>query len=509
MRTKNSFINLIVSWSTQLANVLLQFILRTVFIHSLTTEYLGLNGLFSNILSYLSFAELGFGTAITFSLYKPLSENDEEIIAGIMNFFKRIYYIVGTFVLVVGLSLMPFITKLINDVPDIPCIHLIYALWVLNSGISYFFVYKSTLIIADQRKDIVEKNNFVFKIIQLILQILILVLTKNYIFYLFVQIIVTVIANILISIIADKRYPFLKQKKNEKINLDILLEIKKNVGATILHKIGAIVIFGTDNILLSKFFGLVIVGLYSNYYLIINTLTNLVGQIQASIIASVGNLGVTATDEKKIEVFDKYFFINFWIYCFTTSCLASLLNPFIDVWLGKDYLIPILMTIILVFNYFLTGFRSAAATFNNAFGLFWNTRKLPVVESIINIILSIIFSKIFGDIGIFLGTTISSLLTGIWYEPFVLYYEGFHKPPYLYYKRIIEYFLVTIVSMFLFIFLIDAIPFLRLGGLVLKFFVSGIGSNIFLFLVYFKTKRIKYVYEMIDRVKEIILGKVE
>ncbi len=508
MRTKNSFINLIVSWSTQIINILLQFILRTVFINILTTEYLGLNGLFSNILSCLSFAELGFGAAITFSLYKPLAENDEKTIAGIMNFFKKVYFAVGLFVLVAGLSLVPFITKLINDIPDIKYIHLIYALWVLNSGISYFLVYKSTLIIADQRKDIVEKNNFVFKIIQLVLQVIILILTRNYVFYLLVQIFVTIVTNISISVIADKRYPFLIRKRNEKINLDILSEIKKNVCATVLHKIGAVVIFGTDNILLSKFFGLVIVGLYSNYYLIINTLTNLVGQIQASIVASVGNLGVNATDEKKIEVFDKYLFMNFWIFCFTTSCLVSLLNPFIDVWLGKDYLIPVFMTVVLTFNYFLAGFRSAAATFNNAFGLFWNTRKLPVVESILNIVLSIIFIEVFGYIGIFLGTTISSLSTGTWYEPFILYYKGFHKPPFLYYKRLIEYFLVAIVSMFLFIFVIDGIPFSGLGGFILKFLVSVIGSNIFLFIVYFKTKRIKYIYEMTGKVKEVILRKV-
>ena len=249
MRTKNSFINLIVSWSTQIINILLQFILRTVFINILTTEYLGLNGLFSNILSCLSFAELGFGAAITFSLYKPLAENDEKTIAGIMNFFKKVYFAVGLFVLVAGLSLVPFITKLINDIPDIKYIHLIYALWVLNSGISYFLVYKSTLIIADQRKDIVEKNNFVFKIIQLVLQVIILILTRNYVFYLLVQIFVTIVTNISISVIADKRYPFLIRKRNEKINLDILSEIKKNVCATVLHKIGAVVIFGTDNLI--------------------------------------------------------------------------------------------------------------------------------------------------------------------------------------------------------------------------------------------------------------------
>ncbi len=123
MRTKNSFINLIVSWGTQIANTLLRFALRTVFIHILTTEYLGLNGLFSNILNFLSFAELGVGSAIAFSLYKPLAERDETAIAGIMNFFRKTYFIIGIFVLVVGLSFTPFIEYFINDIPDIPYMH--------------------------------------------------------------------------------------------------------------------------------------------------------------------------------------------------------------------------------------------------------------------------------------------------------------------------------------------------------------------------------------------------
>lgn len=491
-RTENSVKNITVSFFTQILNIFFQFILRTIFIMVLSTEYLGLNGLFTNILSYLSFAELGFGAAITFCLYKPLAEKDYKTVAGIMNYFKKVYYCVGCFVLIAGTLLTPMLPYLISDMPNIPNIYTIYMLWVINSALSYFFVYKSTLIIADQRKDIVEKINIVFKLLQLLSQAIILLITHNYILYLLAQITVTVLCNMSISIIADSRYPYLNVMRNEHIKDIELKEIKNNVRALILHKIGGVVIFGTDNILLSKFFGLIIVGLYSNYYLIINTLSLLTGQIQASIVASVGNLGVIGSTEEKKIVFQRYLFINFWIFSFTSSCLISLINPFIEIWLGNDFLLPHVVVSVLVLNYFITGFRSAAATFINAFGLFWNTRKLPIVESFLNILLSIVFAYCFGYIGVFLGTTISSIMSGIWYEPYVLYKNAFNISPKKYYLRLIEYFIVTVICAVTSLLSVKCVESSGIIGIILKFFVVGLVPNIIIILIYNKSKRFIY-----------------
>lgn len=507
MRTNNSVINLLVSWLSNFLNIILQFALRSIFIHTLSAEYLGLNGLFSNILSFLSFAELGFGTAITFSLYKPLAENDEKKVAGIMQFFKHVYFIVGVIVLTVGAMLTPFLPYLINEMPDIPHLYIIYLLWVFNSGVSYFWVYKSTLIIADQRKDIVEKNNIVFKVLQLGLQAIVLLLTHNYLMYLLIQIIMTIATNFSISTISDKRYKYLKTYKDEKIEEETLNEIKKNVGATILHKIGSVVVFGTDNILLSKFFGLIVVGLYSNYYLIINTLANLVGQIQSSIMASVGNLGAIASNEKKLQIFEQYCFINFWIYCFTSACLVSLLDPFIRFWIGSEYTISFTAVLVLVFNYFLSGFRSAAATFNNAFGLFWNTRKLPIADSILNIVISIVLAKKIGYIGVFLGTTFSSLLAGAWYEPYILYKEGFNSTVKDYFRKMVEYFAVAFVIATICILAVKAISFSGMLGLVIKFIFAGTLSNLLLLLIYHKSRRFIYITELFGKIMGIIKAR--
>lgn len=497
MRTKKSLINLIVSLTIQLLNIVLQFGMRWVFIYFLKTEYLGLNGLFSNILNMLSFAELGFGSAITFSLYKPLAEGNELIVSGIMNFFKKIYFLVGIFILISGLMLSPFLSFFIKEIPDIAYIHLIFILWVINSSISYFWVYKATLIIADQKKYIVDQITFIVKMITIILQVILLFLYKNYILYLATQILGTFSSNICISHYANKQYKFLRVNKEQKIDKDSLIEIKKNVTATIMHKVGAVVIFSTDNILLSKFFGLLIVGIYSNYSLIISTVTNFAGQIQLSIVASVGNLGVNSSNEKKLEVFSKYYFINFWVFTWTASCLLCLLNPFIKLWLGNEYTISNFVVLIIISNYFLTGLRSAPATFNNAFGLFWNTKFLPIVESILNLCFSIIFAKIFGYYGIFLGTFISSILTGLWYEPYVLYKKGFDISPIHFIKIFSKYLSVAIFVIMISFVISSGISYNGLFGFICKIFTLILLPNVLIVCIFHKTEEFKFYFEMI------------
>lgn len=505
MRTKNSIINLIIAWGTQIAMILLNFLTRTLFIKYLDTNYLGLNGLFGNILLFLSFAELGFGAAITVGLYRPLQDHDESQIMAIMDFFKKVYLFVGLFVLGVGTALTPFIEYFIKDMPDnIPYIHFIYFLNVLDTAVSYFFTYKATLVIADQKKYIVSTNTFVFRVVCMFVQIVSLVLCQNYIVYLIIHVVTTAITNISISVIADRMYPYLKKRMKVKLTKDKKNEIIKNVSATALHKLGAVIIFGTDNILISKLFGLVSVGLYSNYYMIISTLTGFSGQIQESVIASVGNLGVTS-DEKEIkEVFEQYLFVVFWIFGFTSICMFCLFNPFIKIWIGEKYLFNIYTVFVLSFNYFISGFRSAAATFDNAFGLFWNTRFLPVTEGILNIVLSIVFAKNFGLIGIFLGTMVSSFCTGLFVEPYVLYKYRIKENFLNYIKLTMSYFLLYFVVLAITYGVSDLIVITGIVGFVIKMLIVGILSNIILCLVLHKNKNFKFVLNL----AKSIVGKM-
>ena len=265
-RLTNTIRNTVVGFAAQLIVILLNYINRTIFIYYLGAEYLGLSGLFSNILSMLSLAELGIGVAISFSLYKPLEENDIRKTKALMNFYQLAYRIIGIVILILGLCLIPFLDVLIKDKPDIPHFTLIYVLFLSNTVVSYFFTYKRSLLSADQKEYLNSVNRTFFAVIQCVGQFFVLMLTKNYLLYLIVVVACTLGSNVVISYQCDKRYPYLR-KNTEKLSKDETKELLKYVMAQLSHKVGGIVVSGTDNILTTSLVsgGLVIVGLYSNY----------------------------------------------------------------------------------------------------------------------------------------------------------------------------------------------------------------------------------------------------
>lgn len=287
-RTYKSLKNTSIALVAQIFSVVLSFITRTIFIHSLGVGYLGLNGLFSNILSMLSLAEMGIGTAIVYEMYKPLATNDEPKTAAFMNLYRSLYKYIGFFIAVVGASLIPYLDVFINDSPDVSNIEYIYILFLANAVLSYFFTYLRSIIIADQKAYISNINTIIFLVIQNIFQILSLIIFKNYYLYLIIQIVCTVLSNVEISIRANKLFPYLKKYKREKITKAEQIGLFKNVIGMMSAKIGAIVVNGTDNLLISAFVGLSSVGLYSNYTLIVNTVKTLFVQSISAITASVG-----------------------------------------------------------------------------------------------------------------------------------------------------------------------------------------------------------------------------
>lgn len=442
MRTENSIKNLIYAFSGQAIGIIVNLITRFVFIQFLAQEYLGIDGLFTNILSILSLVELGIGPAMTFSLYKPLAQKDEKKISALMNLYKNSYNVVGVLIIVIGLAITPLLPMFINQMPNISQINVIYLLFVLNSGFSYFYAYKRSLIIADQKKYIATFYRYLFFVILNICQIVILMITKNYLLFLMAQILFTVIENIAISKKTQKLYPFLKNYKKENLEKETKKEISRNIFAMTIHKIGGVVVKSTDNIILSKFVGLAPVAIYSNYYLIINALNTVLMQVFNSITASVGNLNVTENKNKLNDIFEKVFFINFWIYSFSSICLYILLNHFINIWVGDNYLFNISIVSIIVINFYITGMRNTVLTYRDALGLYWQDRYKAIFESIINIVASIVFVKMYGTFGVFLGTFISSVTTCLWVEPFILYKYGLKNKVSKYF---LKYFVYTIV----------------------------------------------------------------
>lgn len=356
-----------------------------------------------------------------------------------MDFYRKVYIVIGIFVGVIGSVLTPFLDVFIKEMPDIPNLEIIYLLFVWNSALSYFYTYKVSFVNANQKAYISTICNMFSNILLTILQIVILILTNNFILYTAVQMVTTVLNNVVISKIADYMYPFLKEKGKTKIKPAVLAEIKKNVLAMMMHKIGGVIVFSTDNILLSKFVGVACVGIYSNYVLITNTVNGLILQLFSAITASVGNLGVAEENQKKKNIFQVAFLVDYWLYSFCSICFFVLFNPFIKLWLGENYMFSIDIVAIICLNFYLTGMRQAVVTFKNAFGIYWQDRYKPIAEAAINFIVSIVLVQKMGIAGVLIGTIVSTILADFFVEPYILYKYGFQSSVAEYFKKYFFY----------------------------------------------------------------------
>lgn len=501
MRSKSSAKNLVVALIGQAFGLIISFIARIIFVKFLSDEYLGLNGLFTNLLTMLSLVELGVGSALVYSLYKPLADGDNEKVKSLMDLYRKAYNIIGGVVLIIGILFIPFYRYLISEVPSISHLDFIYILFVLNTAISYFYSYKRSLIICDQKRYIATIYRYVFYFLLNVFQIIVLFLTHNYILYLITQVVFTWLENICISIKADRMYPYLKDKNIKKLDKKELNTISKNVRAMLFHKIGGVVVNSTDNILISKLVGLIAVGMYSNYYLITSALDTITAQFFNAITASVGNLGACTNSKKVKETFNTTFFLNYLIYGVITVCLLILFNPFIEVWLGKKYLFDFGVVLVITICFYLKGIRKTCLTFKDALGLFWQDRYKPIIESIINLVASIILGIRYGVLGIFMGTIISTVTTSLWIEPYVLYKYYFKENIIDYLYRFIKYTLVVVLTYLIVQKIVILISINGILGLLIKGVVSLILSILIMTIVFIKTNEIKHVKKIFKDIK--------
>lgn len=500
MRTKNSIRNLIVAWAGQLVLLLCTFVSRSVFVSILSTEYLGISGLFSNILSMLSLVDLGIGVSIAYYLYEPLAEQNEKKICQLMNYFKKIYSTIGIIVFLIGIILTPFLEWFIKEDLTIPHIKFIYILYVLDSALTYFSAYKSSLVNADQKNYIVSFYQNLIKIVQTILAIGVLVVTKDYIAYYSITLVATVMYNVMITRKANKLYPFLKKYKNEVIDEASKQKIKKNTAAMMCHKIGNVIVNSTDNLLISKFVSIISVGLYSNYSLILLNLNKIVSQIFSSMTASIGNYNVSESDEKKVKLFYTIFLMNFEIYSFCSICLFVLFNPFIKLWLGDDYVMSQTIVLIVVLNNYLQGVRKTVLSFKDASGLFQNDKYKALVEAAINLIVSIVLVKYWGIAGVFVGTTISFVSTCLWVEPLVLFKFGLKASLAEYFKIYTLYFLETAICVAIAYYISAFLPE-GILGFILRMVVCGLVWVLSLLIFHSRSEEFKTLLSKVIKSK--------
>ena len=505
-RIKSTTINSTVALSSKILIFVLQFICRTVFIKVLSTEYLGVNGLFTNILTMLSFAELGIGNAIIFKLYKPIAENDQEKIKTYMKFYQKAYILIGIVILTIGIIIIPFLKYMINDVPDIKeNIYFIYVLFLANSTISYFFTYKKSIIIGYQKEYITTIINFIAVLIQNIVQIIILLVTKNYILYLLIQILATFLDNFISSKKADKMYPFIKDKNYEKISKTEEKKIFTDVKSLILYKIGDILSNGTDNIIISTFVGVSEVGLLSNYTTITNAIKTFLSSFFNGFTASVGNLNTTDDNKKKESIFYQILLLSFLIYGFISVAIILLSNNFIEVWLGNDYLLSFSVCFALGFNMYVDGMRFVNYTFRNTTGMFKKGRFMPLISSISNVILSLILVQYIGIFGVLIATGLTRLFILTVYDPYLLHKYKFNTSCKRYYLTYLYYLIITGIDLFICSFIISKIAIGGILGFIIKGIIIMIISYIIFLIFTFKMKEFK---ELKNIAKNIIQKKV-
>ena len=497
-RTKKSARNMVVAMAMHLIAMILSFASRTVFAKLLATEYLGLSGLFTNIISVLSLSELGIGNVIIIHLYKPLAENDEEKVCRLMNFYRKAYTLIGVVVIACGVALMPFLDKLVKYDGSIPYLEFYYLLFVLQAASSYFFAYKRSLLTASQREYICSLVQQVFDAVMKVLQILFLWITRQYVAFLLVSIVTSIGSNLVISHITDKKFPYLKKNQSRQLDKTEAKGMFKNVSSMMLHKIGNTVINSTDNILISSMIGIIYTGLYSNYVLIMNMVTMLISICFNAVSASVGDYNARKTPQERKSLFDVMCFMGMWAYGMGAICFACLYQPTIQIWLGTEYLLDFKVVLVISVNFFINGLLRVPGTFSDVNELYVKTKFKPIAMAAINLVTSIIFLKLWDLVGVLVGTFVSYLFIGLWVDPWFLYRDVFQMPVYKYFLSLLRY-TVTIVAIGVVTYVaVDAIAF-YVGKVLVAFLVS----NGLLLLCFCKNPAIRFVWERVKTITYI------
>lgn len=481
------------------------FLIQVMYIRFLGIEYAGVSSLFAAVLSVLSLAELGIGAAITYNLYRPIADKDYSNISAYVRFYAKAYRAVAGVILLAGISITPFITYIIKDTPNVKeNVYIIYLLILTDTVASYLLVYKSTLLIAAQKNRVVANIQTVACMIKCALFIIILTTFRNYYMILVSSAVVTVLQNLFISKYADKQFPELKNYRGtlEKSETKSLFA---NVRAMALYKVSGVVLSSADNIILSIKCGTSNVGILSNYNLVINNVYNLISQFYASVSSSVGDLATENDEKKEYSIFQILNFISFWIYGFCSVLITLLVQPFIKLFFGKEYLFGIAIVIVLVIDFYVKGMLGTIHAFRNAHGLFTQGRYRPLVMAVLNIILSLILFECIGIIGIFLATILSRLMTQVWYDPWIVYRMVFKKKIGRYF---IEYAKEVLILCFGGVVTYAMCLFIPINNLVLILFVRALVCTVIFNAIIVLLCRKLETFKITMRIVKNLFGKV-
>ncbi len=444
-RTKNAVRNILFGFVFRIINILLPFVSRTVILYVLGEQYLGLGGLFSSLLSFLSLAELGIGGAMTFSMYKPIAENDEKTICALMNLYRKIYTVIGGVILVLGLGLMPFLRSLIKgEVPGDVNLQLLYLLYLGNTVLSYWmFAYKNALLQAHQRTDVESKIAIVITPLSYAVMLGSLAVCKNYYAYALWLPVFTVATNLLRSRYVDRAFP--NYRPEGQVSGELRASILKKTKALIGTKLNTVVLNASDNLVMAAFLGLTAIAVYGNYYYIMSSIFGFLGIIYTSMTAGLGNSLETESMEKNYEDFLKFSFANAWIVGWCATCLVCLYQPFMKLWVGESLLFPVPVMLQFGLYFYIYQIRKIPVVYKDAAGIWWEDRFRPYVCMVVNVVLNVTLVQVIGVSGIILST-VFSLVVSIPWENYTIFRYVFRRSSREYYAKMGSYALVSLVG---------------------------------------------------------------
>lgn len=502
-RKSNTIRNIKFGMINKIIMLFFPFIMRTIIITKLGGEYAGLNSLFTSILQVLNLAELGIGSAITFSLYKPLAEKQTDIVCSIMNLYKKIYRIIGLIILIVGLILLPFLSFFIKgSVPNNINIYILYCIYLFNTVLTYFlYSYKIILLEANQRNDIISNINTVLYIIQFIYQIIVIFCFKNYYLYIIIMPFITIANNLIGAIYSKKLFPEYYCKGI--VDDDRKKDIKKRVYGLMIQKVCATTRNSLDSIFVSSFLGLSLVAMYNNYFMVSNAVVGLLSVFVLSMTASVGNSIAIETKKKNFEDMNKINFIYMWISGLCTICLLCLYQPFMKFWLGEEYLFNFSTVILFCIYFYSLKMGDVLSIYLQGAGLWWEGKYRALVESFLNLILNFILGKKFGVNGIILGTLISLLLINFIYGSTIIFKHYFTDEKVInYYLKHLLYMLITLIISIVTYYITTFIQLSGLLNLIIIAIICLVVPNILYYIFYRK-------YYLFDISKEFCLGIIK
>ena len=496
-RTENAIRNTKYAFISKVSALILGFISRTVFVYFLGDALLGVNSLYTDVLTALSFAELGFGTALVYAMYAPVARNDTEYVIKLLDYYKWIYRIIAGIVAILGIAIIPFLQYLVKNAKGLTLfeLRLYFAIFLFNTVTSYFVTYKFSYLNALQKNYLSTNINTAINFVTVIVQIIVILVFRNFLLYLLAQSLIGVLSKIFVIQYLDRKFPILKEKPEVPLSREEKQPIFNEVRGLVVHQFSSVAVHQTDSMIISSLTGLgvIAVGFVNNYNLLINGVLGFVVQVFHSFTSGFGNLAAESSKERFREVFYTANFINFWMYGFCSIAFFVLVPPFITLWLGPGRLIDTMSFLLIIINCYLQGQCIVYGNARAAVGNFNKDKWWSFTQAIVNLVVSIVCAKAFGLVGVYIGTVTSRLVYVI-FRPYSTYSMMFEESCKRYYIVLAKYFLSTAfagaVTYALTYKLLASVTIVKF---ILAVFIVGIVPNLIILVMYFRSREFKGV----------------